>query len=388
MPRDTNGPGRLNRRQFLSLTAVGASSWGLTGAVGARSGDRETVPLAKSGSEVVETREVPRSWKQGLERAKQARTQVVERLERRDDVGADSTNAAAPAWTVSVENDDRRAGDLPGFRVVVRGQTGAARDAAPAEANGVPVRTEEAGQMVPISCPNRGYYDPLPGATRGNADLNDDGTMDEGGGTFTTAVTTTDSLRTYMMTAAHGIESPYCDVDYGEDVYIDRDLNNKIGDVVDWDVGLDYALIKNTTGEVSFANRIREETDSGATLVDVGGHLPESGVAYWLSKNKEIRKSGTNTGVRTGTLTDMYEWAGTEVCFTFEGHGVRNDTLAGPGDSGSPLYGMIDGDAYMINMVQFGGGDEESACGGGVGYDNSGTAAYRMHEEDGIVWDV
>lgn len=393
MEDNTNHSGRLSRRRFLSMTAMGTSAWGLTGTVGASSGDTTEISVARSGSEVVETAEVPQAWVAHLQQARQAKEQVARQI-RRDHGTAESApdqDGARTAIdaTVSLEPGDQRYGNLSGFRVHVRSPDPAVRDDVPAEANGIPVRVEEIDDMGYSDCPNRGYYDPLPGGValyRG-----DSGSLYRAG-SATTAVTKENTTSTYLLTAAHVVgdfdpNTGTCTASTGTDVYIDDDWLDKIGDVVGYDIEQDYALIKDTTGEVDFANAVREESDYSVDYLGVDGHLDENGVAYWMSNDKEVRKTGSSTGLTTGQITEMYVTG--YKCTNLEDHGVTSDTFCAEGDSGSPVYAEIGGDAYMVHMLQqLPENTGTNDCGGGESGSTIGAAAYRMNETGNIVFDV
>lgn len=396
MSDDTNRTGQMRRRRFLSLTAVGASAWGLTGAVGAQSDRTTQIPLARSGSEVVETAEVPESWYDGLQQARQARDAVADQMPAQAG-GESGTSGVGPAAgdaeaippqesgsTVGIEPGDGWEGDMRDFRVQVRAGDGRVRDESPAEANGMDVRTEEVDRIVDYSCPNRGYHDPLPGGIAVYSDTEDDGQLVPG--SLTTAVTKEGIAPTYMMTAAHVFWSTDCYLSYGEDAFIAEDTDNKIGGVTDWSIVKDYALIANSTSEVDFANQVYEETDSGSQVLDVDGHLTEAGVAYWMAKDKEVYTSGQTTGLTAGQLTEMYVEG--DACNDQDGHGVTTDAKAGGGDSGAPVYAKINGDAHIISMIQQGNPNNFSPCGTFVGNETWGTSAYHLHDEDDIVFDV
>lgn len=412
MSDDKNQIGRQSRRRFLSLTATGASAWGLTGLVGASSERQDQIPIAKSGDEVVATREVPRAWREHLAQAKQARANVAQRLqgairdaegEETGDAAADGSERTTPSTTVGLEPADQRFGDRPGFRVRVREVTenrggdrarqstarpsasGAAVDAAPAEANGIPVRTEKTSEFVDFDCPNRGYYDPVPGGVAVYTDETGDETL--GRGTATTAVRKKGSPRTYLLSAAHIFSGDNCLIQPGEPVYLADDPNETVGEVTDYSVLQDFVLIDDVPGSVDWANEIREGTEGGVQTVDVDGHLSEDGVAYWLSEGKEVSKSGSSTGTTSGTLTEMYVTG--DRCATYGGHAVSTDAPSAQGDSGSPVYATIGGDAYMVSMLQQGQPVlERSDCGGFRSQEIWGTAAYRMHDVKNLVFDV
>lgn len=371
---DASSP-RVSRRQYLSMTAVGASSVALMGSASGQTRDPVTIPFLVQDGDVTERKEVSRAWYEEYQQALRAKSEFQVRMANRQS-GAyapdDGSGQSASSLGVAIERSEEQFDGLSGFQINVQTDR---PDDVPSEAvegMGMDVSMESAPDPEPFACPNRGHADPLPG-----------GFVVYGNQRGTVATTVRRDGEEYILTAGHLFwQDGPCTAETRQFAYVD-DSDTYIGSVDEVDNEQDFVLVASGLfGGVDFANTIREYYEDGTTdTVPVAGHVTKVGVAYLESADETIRQTGSSSGTTTGEITKFGQSIDApDECTTFGSQGVQADYAAKAGDSGGPVYYTYDGKAWMLGLSQYA---VDSTTGGECTVrtatdDMMGTAAYHI----------
>lgn len=318
---DEHGP-TVDRRKVLKGIGVGGGLGALAGrgladgslVVGSTGEATVEVPHILNGDEVLQWREVPRSWYEHIEHNKRVTRQVQ-----------DDYLDASGVRSIGAVRWDREFGGKNGLQVEVEVDPAEFDGGIPETIDGIPVTIEEfSGERRLANCDNLGSFNPAPGGV--TVGPQSDG-KDDRGTSFSEVETS--SGTNGLMTAFHVIANS-CDDDILDDVADQACV--KFGTVIEYDVDADYAVIDPDSNH-SAVGEIREEN---GTQYDVSGHYSESTICDFASNGTSVRKTGCTTGTHTGEVKKCHtKDAG---CPSMEGHGVKAGTQVGIGDSGGPSY--------------------------------------------------
>lgn len=323
--------------------------------------DTVTIVTHKAGDKVVNTKKVPRNWKEHADLAADVRTELGKQYANREDIGY-----------LSLAPSNNKFGERWGFRVEIEASSQSARNVIPDEVNGIPVKAVEPEERVleGNACYNEKVYDDTPGgvtfdgATAGSQyyiDYDGDGSFEQ-----------------TMLTAGHVISFNHCDTNIvGNNV---TQHHEDWGEVVDHRSSLDVAACAPTQYGKSVDNHIQQTFDK---LV-VSGHVTESGLQDMVANEEYVWKTGIMTGTTSGKVDKMYE--GGSGCGGYNNEGVRSKNDSSSGDSGCPVYDVRGDEAYMIYVHNQGGetttGDTDCEGQEITAYSH-GASAYEIIDEFG-----
>lgn len=354
----------VSRRSVLKAAGIGVGI--LSGGTVAGANNERTVriPTHISRGEVVATERVPKRWYNQREKALNS----IKALQKSH--GADPAVAA-----IELTTSDRGVNGFKflepkveiesgkGPRIDIRNRSNTPN--IPDELNGVSIRKEEKKEVHLTSdsgtgCHGRKKYRPIPGGVAAND------------GTTGCQVLMDDDH--YILTAAHLFG--HCDGgDKGNDGV---QGGEKYGDVADSDDSLDWAIVAPDPSD-ELNGRIQTPNDE---LV-IGGYLTKSSIDSKMSQGDEINKVGSSTGMTTGEIVSTTASTGDGNCINLDGNGVAVTNDQAKGDSGSPVFDISFGSAFIASIATLGVGRDNSSCNNpkfeyGVGI----SAYYLAHEHD------
>lgn len=342
------------RRGYVKLSAAGLLPTSLI----RPSKDKTTIPLLKSGKEVVKTKQVPKEWWDQVQHVKETIEKARHQLE-----------AIPGYYSSSIESDDVAIAGLRRKKITVEVDKKELPDIStdsntdngpfPEQIDGVSVDLAEKTEAREIACNNLGNFNPLPGGVGIFVDI---GGSSLKKGSTCCKVTYNGKLR--MLTAGH-----LSNCSSGNSVYTDRDASNKVGEISKAVSGTDWALISDSGS--NFDDTVRFPSGS---RYDVGGHVTEQSLQYYDSVGQTIHKLGRETGISTGRIQALNQSISTSCINHNRGVVIGND--AAIGDSGGPSFVLNprgNNEAYIASLIQY---NKEyptgSGCSGELKRDKSG----------------
>ena len=322
------GPGTeeltFKRRRLLktgAATSLGLSSVTLVQA----SNDEVEIIVARDKDGGVKIKKVPKKWYDHKNNVEEGAKRLRATL--RDESGVAS---------VGVGGDD---GTIDGYgrkKIIVGVRDKNAKNSVPQEVRGVPVEIRKAGRMKGQS----EYYAGLPFA-------NNVGAATFGGRTLY-------DNNFYLVTALHTLyEANWCDAD-GEDYdvvgdpvyeYTSIGTGDKIGEVASIFSEQDAALIELDT-EYAQTNDIDDHSEN------IEGWVTKDGLSTLESNSDDVHIQGAFSGhstVKIDEYDEILECSGglphiTEAI-------IYDDAPTQGGDSGSPVFWVDDGEAWLCGIV-------------------------------------
>jgi len=342
----------VSRRNVLRST-VGISSIYSIGVVSGDDGDDQvTIPIVKSGDEVVKSKQVPREWYDF--------ENVADRIFNRiyNNHGNDEG-----VYSVAKGSDTRTVADRSVSNVEVYVEPGTRHPEIPSQVEGVNIEIiEETPDPKPDGC-NTGTFDPVPGGVQiWNSDLD-------------TFATTTQKVYvngdSHLLTCAHSNRES-CSDDIEGNVRVG---NNTLGNVMG---GVNDKAMDITTVPDYDVNDYANHIEDGDSPV-VNGYVTEAALADFKSMDTTVHKFGFRTCHTSGeVVNDKVMWS---PCGSDKPY-VTLNTHTEEGDSGAPHYYKWEssGDYYAATIgTHFGDlyGNDSAAC-----------AAWKVHDVHGIQYDL
>ncbi|WP_162562641.1 trypsin-like peptidase domain-containing protein [Salinigranum rubrum] len=376
MTKRTKKP--ATRRNFVKTIGSGLSLVGLSNVAGASEDTVEIVTLIANG-DPIEKRTVPRSWHQHFQNARRATRRL-----------GSSELEKNGVKSVSLGRGSKKFGGQRGFRIRLEVDSENYRGTPPRKKDKIPIETIEPRETGP-SCYSDNQFSSVPG-----------GAKIEYGSTYgtTNAVVKDPSNNTRLLTCAH-IFDGCTRSDEGVGLSVDQ-AGQSLGEVVWTEPSEDIALVEITNNNLTYDNRIREETDIYAHYEPVYAHFSDGGIGMLISDNDTIRQAGVTTGISDGKMLEMdlneadssndpdvdcVTWGGPG---TQEGFGIETSANNAQGNSGGPIYQMLERNGEMVvglaGMIQQWAGFNRnvSGCGGSTlieGKNTLGAAWYRIEDE-------
>lgn len=335
----------VTRRKVLKKLGV-AGTTGLIGSlllpsnVVGKTGDFVEIVTVRDRHGPVETKLVPISWynhfKTSLRVLETNRTKLM------------AKNGVKRTGLVSSE---KTFGGKSGFDIMVDLKETGVRENIPNNLGGIRVRTQIAEESKLVSnCVNKDRHSDIPGGVEIEYEKNNGDIV---AGTSFGRVWNSYDYNYYLMTAAHLFHDTNSCTDISGKV-VQQGYDDNIGMVNDYNNQADYAIIEDTAASdqqypQDYIGMIEE---GDGTQYDIDGYYTKEGLGDLKSSNEEIRSMGTTTGVTTGQIQEIgisENYSGN--CVTFEGEGVDTSCNVATGDSGGPVYNIVDGKARTISMV-------------------------------------
>lgn len=337
MPRNERS-GRFSRRPVLKTIGAGVL---FTGS-GVVSGGENTVeiPIEKRGDDVIRWKSVPEAWWHFEKRVQNVRERISSR---------ESNNPLVTGVGIGTE-ETRIAGRKVSNVIVYADKQDLDKVDLPDKVNDVKIKTEGTPHIINYSNVHRDdVLNSITGVTSLDdhwGECHDDcyneiagGALLENGGyerfTATTRVRHNGDDR--LLTCGHPFWSPdNCNPEtFGQTVYHCRD-HVEAGDVAKLNRGLDYSLIKPTSG--MDINGYREHVHwTDVSTRQVSGHATKEALHEFKSQDETVWKYGATTCNRDGLIKGYTEDVPWDDCVE-DGVFVRTTNLAENGDSGAPIY--------------------------------------------------
>lgn len=146
-----------------------------------------------------------------------------------------------------------------------------------------------------------------------------------------------DSDNEYILTANHLFSGKCSDNSEGKAA---TQTNGKaIGTVSDAHAYHDWALVKNAdSSPTSLTNEVYH---GGNDYYKIAGYKTRDGISSLVDSRDEAYKCGSGTGEERGTIRS-YNQGGFTGCPKYDKDGVRTEVNNAVGDSGGPVYDLID----------------------------------------------
>lgn len=339
----------ISRRTVVKSLGASIAAYNSIGIVSSREKqDMVTIPVVKSGDEVVKSKKVPRKWREFEKSAKKNFARIQKKFGQKDGVvsiakGRDKKSVAGKKVSnIKVYVNPNK--DFPDI---------------PSSINGVNVATVEEIPNTEPNTANTGDYDPIPGGVQ----------LENGqtGGIGTTSQKVTVNGDPHLLTCAHLFGACDGGVD-GNAIQGNDNLGSASGGINDAD--MDITTIPDYDVN-DYADYIM---DGDAPVVN--GHLTEIAISDLKSNGDTVYKMGRTTGLTNGVIKDdQYMFA---ACGGTEYPYVRSSMTTEDGDSGAPHYYKytLDG-KYYAGIIGTHYGGESLAC-----------PAWKVNEKYGVNYDM